>query len=200
MPSRLSSTAPCLRTRCSSSSSVSLAPKVEALENALTFLHDNLVVKHSTSQRSILVLSPSDVKEATQPIAQAAVGSGNGDSNGLVGKLIARYIESLKKERIMFLIFIGLWFIVVFMGLCIIWWHSYGRRLFLSKETRRRRQQQGSIDTFVVPDKQVDDPRMNEKDIGLLGDSQRIPPPLSVTKCSIHEYQSPFSCCKTGAT
>ncbi|KAL0072256.1 plasma membrane fusion protein prm1 [Marasmius tenuissimus] len=51
-----------------------IGTKVDAIENALTFLHDNLKVDIPRMNQSALVLSQSSVDEATKPIALAAVG------------------------------------------------------------------------------------------------------------------------------
>ncbi|KAJ7880354.1 hypothetical protein B0H14DRAFT_3106215 [Mycena olivaceomarginata] len=113
-----------------------IGSKVDAIENALTFLHDNLNINMPRVNESILVLSPESVNEATQPIAAAAVGDNDGDG-GLIAKLVNSYVASLRKERLMFGIFMGLWGIVVLMGLAVILWHSYGRQMV---ERRRRRE------------------------------------------------------------
>ncbi|KAF7356888.1 Plasma membrane fusion protein PRM1 [Mycena venus] len=113
-----------------------IGSKVDAIENALTFLHDNLNINMPRVNETILVLSPQSVDEATQPIAAAAVGDQNGDG-GLIGKLVNSYAASLRKERLMFGIFMALWGVVVLMGLAIILWHSYGRQ-FVEKRRRRK--------------------------------------------------------------
>ncbi|KAJ6521935.1 hypothetical protein DFH09DRAFT_1286992 [Mycena vulgaris] len=113
-----------------------IGSKVDAIENALTFLHDNLHIDMPRVNDTILVLSPASVDEATRPIAAAAVGE-NGDGGGLVGKLVNTYAASLRKERLMFAIFMGLWGVVVLMGLSVILWHSYGRA-FVEKRRRRK--------------------------------------------------------------
>lgn len=83
-----------------------------------------------------LMLSNSTVGEVTQPIANAAIGAPpNGtststttqpQSQGLVAKLIARYVAVLHRERIMYAIFLGIWLFVALCAICIILWHSYG--------------------------------------------------------------------------
>jgi hypothetical protein len=56
-----------------------------------------------------VVLSPGQVDEVAQPVAAAAIGGGSGtDGDGVVGKIIANYVASLKKERIMLCVFLGL--------------------------------------------------------------------------------------------
>jgi hypothetical protein len=129
-----------------------IGSKVDAIEAALTFLHDNLIIDIPRVNDSVLVLSPASVNEATQPIATAAIGGGDGDNQGIVGKLVNAYVESLKKERIMFSIFIGLWGLVVLMALVIIWWHSYGRDLVERYNKKRwEKTQRAGINGVVVP-------------------------------------------------
>jgi hypothetical protein len=114
-----------------------IGSKVDALEDALTFLHNNLNINLPTMNQSALVLSPESINEVTQPIATAALGSGDSNNDGLISKIVASYVSSLKKERIMFAIFLGLWLIVVIMGLSVIFWHSYGHAWRDARKQRR---------------------------------------------------------------
>lgn len=120
-----------------------LGSKVLAIEEAITFLHNNLQVNIPRVNESVLVLSPDEVNSATQPIAAAAIGGGDDPNGGLVGRLINTYVQSLKKERIMFGIFLLLWAVVVIMGLAIVFWNSYGRR--------KQRDQRTGFGGVVVP-------------------------------------------------
>ncbi|GBE80733.1 hypothetical protein BKA93DRAFT_780396 [Sparassis latifolia] len=126
--------------------------KVSDIEIALTFLHNNLNINIPRVNESALVLSSAQVNEMTAPIATAAVGGGSNNSTGILGTLIADYIEGLKKERIMFSIFMGLWGIVVLMALAIIFWHAYGRD-WLEAHRRRKwqRRQRAGINGLVIP-------------------------------------------------
>ncbi|KAF5355577.1 hypothetical protein D9758_006370 [Tetrapyrgos nigripes] len=130
-----------------------IGSKVEALENALTFLHDNLHVDMPVINETVLVLSPQDVDAASKPIAAAALGSGNGDDNGgLVAKLVNAYADSLRKERVMFAIFLGLWGLVVLMAVGIVFWHSYGKDLVEKRKRRNwEKTQRGGGEGFVTP-------------------------------------------------
>ncbi|THH13147.1 hypothetical protein EW146_g7040 [Bondarzewia mesenterica] len=134
-----------------------IGSKVDALEEALTFLHNNLVVNMPRVNESALVLSPDQINEASQPIAEAAIGGGDNGSEGLVGRLVNTYVKSLKKERIMFAVFLGLWGLVVIMALCIIFWHSYGKAWMEARGRRKwRRQQRSGFDNIVIPFKTSD--------------------------------------------
>lgn len=128
-----------------------IGTKIEAIENALTFLHDNLVIDIPRVNQSVLILSQADVDEATRPISEAAVGSGNDDSDSLVGRLIARYVSSLKQERIMFGIFLGLWGFVVIIALLIIFWHSYIKPALNERGRKKYLTEQRDFQSFVIP-------------------------------------------------
>ncbi|GJJ06455.1 hypothetical protein Clacol_000647 [Clathrus columnatus] len=129
-----------------------LGTKVTAIEDALTFLHNNLQVNFPVVNQSILVLSPEEVNEAAQPISEAAVGGGSGNSEGLVGRLVDTYVSSLRKERVMFAIFLGLWLFVVSIALLIIFWHSYGKNWMDSRKRMRwETEQRSRVIPFVHP-------------------------------------------------
>ncbi|KAH7920153.1 hypothetical protein BV22DRAFT_1199109 [Leucogyrophana mollusca] len=129
-----------------------IGSKVNALEEALTFLNENLNVDLPRVNESVLVLSPTDVNEITQPIATAAIGGGQDNSSGLIGRLVATYVDSLYQERLMFAIFMGLWAFVVLMGLTIVFYHSYGKGWIEAYKRRKwQKEQRGGVDGFVVP-------------------------------------------------
>lgn len=129
-----------------------IGSKVDALSNALTFMHDNLHVDMPRMNQSSLVLSPEDVDEVSRPVALAAIGSGSGtDDGGIIGGIVSSYVEGLKKERVMFLMFIGIWGLVVLMALLIIFWHSYLKAWIDQRKKRRWQQEQrGGFDQFAV--------------------------------------------------
>lgn len=128
-----------------------IGSKVDAIENVLTFLHDNLHINMPRMNDSVLVVSQGTVNEAVQPIAAAAIGGGSNDHDSLIGRIINSYADSLRKERIMFCVFLGLWGLVVLMGIGVILWHSHGRRIV---ENRRRKrwmnQRSQGLDSLVV--------------------------------------------------
>ncbi|THH04494.1 hypothetical protein EW145_g5481 [Phellinidium pouzarii] len=128
-----------------------IGSKIEALEDVLTFLHNNLEINIAPVNDSVLVLSQSSVDEATQPIAAAAVGDGSNDSSGLVSKLISRYEASLNEERIMFSIFIGLWLFVVLIALLIIAWHSYVKPGLDARRQKRFHREHRDLTSVASP-------------------------------------------------
>ncbi|KAJ4483902.1 hypothetical protein J3R30DRAFT_1846957 [Lentinula aciculospora] len=129
-----------------------IGSKVEAIEDALTFLNENLQIDMPRMNESVLVLSPESINEVSQPIAAAAVGDGSDDNGGFVGKLVNAYVASLEKERIMFGIFMGLWGVVILMAICILLWSTYGKRYMERRRQRKwEREQRGGVDGLVVP-------------------------------------------------
>ena len=129
-----------------------IGSKVDAIEQALTFLHNNLQINMPRVNDSVLVLSPASVNEVTTPIASAAIGGGQNGTTGLIPRLVNSYVASLKKERLMFFIFIALWGLVVFMGLCVLFWHSHGKEWLEAYKRRKfRRDQRAGVNGLVVP-------------------------------------------------
>ena len=165
-----------------------LGSKVIAIEDAITFLHNNLQVNIPRVNESVLVLSPDEVNTATKPIAAAAVGGDDDPDGGLIGRLINTYVQSLKKERIMFAIFLLLWAVVVVMGLAIIFWHSYGRRFFDSRRKQKfQREQRAGFDRVVVPFRE-------EKLTEVRSDSPRTPfAPIQIRHIEPNDPEPPHA-------
>ena len=121
-----------------------IGSKVDALSNALTFMHENLHVDMPRMDQSSLVLSPEDVNEVSRPVALAAIGSGSGneEDGGIIGRIVSSYVEALKKERVTFLIFIGIWGVVVLMALVVVFWHSYLKAWVDQRKKRKWQREQ----------------------------------------------------------
>jgi hypothetical protein len=161
-----------------------IGSKIDAIENALTFLHDNLHIDITRVNESVLVVSPDEVNAVTKPIAAAAVGNGDSPDSGLVGRLIDTYVQSLKKERIMFAVFLLLWFVVVLMALAIIFWHSYGRRILDSSRKRKLQQDHRTgIDRIVIPFGE-------EKQTGAGGAPPEIVTPIPIRRVEPNDPES----------
>lgn len=167
-----------------------IGSKVDAIEQALTFLNQNLIVNLPQVNETVLVLSPTDVNEITQPIATAAIGGSSSNSQGLIGSLVATYVDSLKKERLMFGIFIGLWGLVVLMGLAIVFWHSYAKSWVDAYKKRKwQKEQRDGLEGFVMPLREG-------APVPHVGDTEKGPsisdPPLR-SFTPLPEARSPFS-------
>lgn len=122
-----------------------IGTKIEAIENALTFLNENLQIDLPTMNDTALMISQANVNEVSTPISQAAVGDGTDGNGGLVAKIVNSYVASLKKERVMFGVFIGLWGLIVLIATGIILWHSYGRPAMDARKRRRFQAERGNV-------------------------------------------------------
>ena len=167
-----------------------IGSKVDAIEQALTFLNQNLNVNLPQVNETVLVLSPTDVNEITQPIATAAIGGSSSNSQGLIGSLVATYVDSLKKERLMFAIFMGLWGVVVLMGLAIVFWHSYAKDWVDAYKKRKwQKEQRDGLEGFVMPVREGGP-------VPHVGDTEKgssIPDPPLRSFTPLPEACSPFS-------
>jgi hypothetical protein len=115
-----------------------LGSKISSIENALTFLHDNLVIDIPSVRDDALMLSQGSVDEVVKPISTAAVGSGgdNGDE-GVISKLVNAYITALEKERIQFIIFLLLWLGVFVVACAVVGWNLWGQRFWWMARRKR---------------------------------------------------------------
>lgn len=167
-----------------------IGSKVDAIEQALTFLNQNLNVNISQVNETILVLSPTSVNEITQPIATAAIGSSSSNSQGLISRLVSTYVDSLKKERLMFGIFMGLWGLVVLMALAIVFWHSYAKNWVDAYKKRKwQKEQRDGLEGFVMPSREG-------APVPHVGDTEKgpsIPDPPLRSFTPLPEACSPFS-------
>jgi hypothetical protein len=112
--------------------------KVDDIEEALTFLQNNIAVTIPRIADDVLVLSAQSINEATAPIASAAVGNGGSGSQGLIGGAIALYEDSLRAEALVFGIFMGIWGIVLCMGICVLLWRAHKRKRAVAAAKRQK--------------------------------------------------------------
>lgn len=115
-----------------------LGSKIVAIEHALTFLHDNLVIDIPTVPDDALMLSQGSVNEVVKPISAAAVGSGGNDGKeGVISKLVNAYIAALEKERIKFIIFLLLWLAVFVIACAVVGWNLWGQQVWWMERRKR---------------------------------------------------------------
>jgi hypothetical protein len=112
------------------------------MATALTWIKDNAKVTLPTFDANILMLSNATMDSVADPIAKAAAGSGSSDSDsddqGVIGKLFDRYEDELRKQRNIAAIFIGLYGIVMLVGLAVFIWHSWLKRPVARWRMQRR--------------------------------------------------------------
>jgi hypothetical protein len=102
-----------------------LGNKINTVQAAITFLKANLHITLPTVPDDVLLLSPALLSEVSRPVADAAVG---GDDGGVFGALLDRYLDALRGELIMFGAILGVWGLVVLLGLAIIAWDAWRAR------------------------------------------------------------------------
>lgn len=129
-----------------------LGSKITNLEQGLTWISQHAQVTLPTLPADILVLSNSSMNELVSPVVAAAVGSGssgNGDSEGYVGKLIDNFESALRFERNFYAILLGVWLGFALVGLVVVLWHSGGKERFyaLRKHTKRGQGDDGGEET-----------------------------------------------------
>jgi hypothetical protein len=142
--------------------------KVADIEDALTFLSDNLVINIPRVSQDVLVLSAPTVNEVTSPIASAAAGSGSsGGDQGLLGDVVSLYEDSLKSEAVLFGIFMGLWGIVVLTAICILLWRVHKRNKAAAAAAAKRQR--------VNPEVQVELKHMEGSEFSFSNDEKNDP-------------------------
>ena len=96
-----------------------IGSKVTAISKALTFIHNNSRIDLPLVSPTVLLLSPARTTELVSSI------SGNGTStagnptgaDAILGRMIDRYAQTLKTQRLGFIICIGMWIIVLLFGI-----------------------------------------------------------------------------------
>ena len=115
-----------------------LGSKISSIENALTFLHDNLIIEIPSVRDDALMLSQGSVDEVVKPISTAAIGSGGDNTGeGVISKLVNAYIRALEKERIQFVIFLLLWLAVFVVACAVVGWNLWGQQVWWMARRKR---------------------------------------------------------------
>ncbi|WWC72883.1 uncharacterized protein I206_106847 [Kwoniella pini CBS 10737] len=100
-----------------------LGSKINNLEKGLTWISEHAHIELPTLPSNILILSNQSMNEITTPIAAAAIGSSSSSNEdkdeGVVGKLINHFENTLKAERMFYGIMIIMWCILFLIGLII---------------------------------------------------------------------------------
>ncbi|GAA5844266.1 hypothetical protein JCM9279_001748 [Rhodotorula babjevae] len=99
--------------------------KVDAVSTALTWLHAHAHLSLPTVSPSLLTLSQNQTDELTASLTnpESAV-----SAPSIADKMISAYRRSLEQQRMGFLVAIGIWLLVLVMGLVGVWWRAAGER------------------------------------------------------------------------
>lgn len=114
-----------------------LGQKVDKIEKALTWIQSNAHVSFPIVPDDVLMLDANRTKEMMEPVKQAALGNGTdeGDHQGILQRLTGAYINSLKKERIFYVLLILAYVLLVLIGLVVV---AFASSMPLSSRLSRR--------------------------------------------------------------
>ncbi|CEQ43075.1 SPOSA6832_04973, partial [Sporobolomyces salmonicolor] len=101
--------------------------KVNAISTALTWLHSNAHISLPTVSHSVLLLSTNRSTELTDSLTSS---NSSVSTTAIVDKMVNSYAHSLEQQRMGFSVAIGIWALVVVMGLIGMWWRSNGEDHF----------------------------------------------------------------------
>ncbi|GAA5926511.1 pheromone-regulated protein PRM1 [Sporobolomyces koalae] len=99
--------------------------KVDAISTALTWMHTHAHISLPTLSPTILMLSSNRSKDLTDSLTSpnSAV-----STTSIVSRMLRAYERSLEQQRLGFCIAIGIWALVVLMGLAGLGWRSGGEQ------------------------------------------------------------------------
>lgn len=101
-----------------------LGSKIDNIQTALTWIYENANVKLPLLESDILTLSSSTSNELAAPLAKAAVGSGSEGDEGVIGKIFDAYERELHDQRLIAMLFCGLYLLIVVVGLLVLLRHT----------------------------------------------------------------------------
>lgn len=96
-----------------------IGSKVDAIEQALTWIHDHAHFTLPTVPADAFAISNATTAALVAPLAAAAVGGGDDDADGpsVLQRLIDHYKDGLRSAQIVNALFVGLWLLVVLCGI-----------------------------------------------------------------------------------
>lgn len=101
-----------------------LGSKIDNMQTALTWIHDNANVKLPLLSLDALALSNSTSQELATPLAAAAAGTGTSGDEGVIGKIFDAYAKELRDQRVIAFAFCGLYVIIVLVGAIVVLRHT----------------------------------------------------------------------------
>ena len=98
-----------------------LGQKVQGIEKALTWIHDNAHVNFTIVPEDVLMVKGEQGEAVMRPVREALAGDGGGDEgDGVVVKVVGRYLKHLHQEKVMFAVLVGVYGIIVVVGLMVV--------------------------------------------------------------------------------
>ncbi|CAG8730521.1 11987_t:CDS:1, partial [Racocetra fulgida] len=106
-----------------------LIVKIEGIQAGLTFIKEHASIELPKVNNNILMISPLRMKEAVSKTTDKLVGSQddatNGGDGGEIGGIFDKYENRLRSELTLFLVLIGAYVAVIFMGAIYVLWFIY---------------------------------------------------------------------------
>lgn len=131
-----------------------IGSKIRGIESALTFIHDQAHVTLPPVSPTVLLLSPARITELSSGLTSP---NSTLSSTSIVNRMVDRYAETLRQQRLGFIICIAIWGLVVLMGAIGVFWRHKGEEMWLTYRRKR-----GWIDTSKQSLQDNRDPRLLE--------------------------------------
>ncbi|GAA5863593.1 hypothetical protein JCM3774_006541 [Rhodotorula dairenensis] len=101
--------------------------KVDAISSALTWIHAHAHLSLPTVSPSILLLSPNRTEDLTASLTNPELSI---SAPSIADRMINAYLRSLEQQRMGFFVAIGIWALVLLMGIIGAWWRAAGCELW----------------------------------------------------------------------
>lgn len=147
------------------------------MEEALKFIHNNAHIALPTMSNSVLMLSPNRTADLTSDMTSP---NSSLSTTSIVERIVDRYAESLRQQRLGFIVCLVIWVVVVLMGLYGVFWTLRGKEIW----SKRRRVQR--LKKFPTTEEKHD-----LRTYQLRQDSAPSPPPLSSLNTSTPSSNMP---------
>ncbi|BGP11367.1 plasma membrane fusion protein prm1 [Rhodotorula toruloides] len=107
-----------------------LGSKVDSISTALTWLHDHARLSLPTVSPSALLLSQNRTNDLTATLTNP---NSTISAPSIAEKMVNAYERNLEQQRLGFIVAIGVWVLVVLMGLFGAWWRARGALWWANK-------------------------------------------------------------------
>ncbi|SPO26797.1 related to PRM1 - Pheromone-regulated multispanning membrane protein [Ustilago trichophora] len=121
-----------------------IGQKVRGIEKALTWIHDNAYVNFSMVPPDVLMLKGEQQEAVLRPVREAMLGSGGDDDGGMVGHVVQRYLRHLQQEKIMFGVLVGVYVLILLIGLAVVGYATVADRRIQPGDDGGKREKEDS--------------------------------------------------------
>jgi hypothetical protein len=165
-----------------------LGSKIDNLQTALTWIHQNANVRLPLLSLDALTLSNATTTELATPLAAAAVGTGTDEDGGVIGRIFDAYAKELRDQRLIALAFCGLYLFIVLVAAMILLRHTIWPITFIANEMQE--------DPLIHPTKrgrhndeasyfELEDVPLQPADTDIFNEKTAVPPTTPRSKGSL---------------